>query len=621
MEGKIYYMFIYPNYNNRREEEKLKKKIIWLVVSCLMVLSLVISACGPKAAEEATVTEEGGQVVTTKGEENEEAVTEEGEALLPPDVPKYGGTVIRQIVGSALLFNPLESNRVNCGTCYVTQETLISGDWSKGPSGTNENDYFDGFGGQFKFLKGWLAESWELPDSQTIIYHIRHGVRWWNKPPVNGREVTAEDVAWTLNKYFTTTSTYVYLNFALAGMTPTSIKALDKYTVEVKLPPDCLGMFLVGTGDTAWIYPANITDQVDLSEWENAISTGAWMLTDYVPAVSQTYTKNPDYWQFDPNHPKNQLPYPDKMILLEISDQSTLLAAFRTGRMDMIRANSDDWQQLMKEHPELQYSRMQSSGIQLSGRLDKDLPFNDIRVRQALCMAINRQELIDTYYNGEAVLLGYPIKVHKAWAAMYTPLDELPESVQELFTYNPEKARQLLAEAGYPNGFKTTVACDSAPTTADFLSIIREYLLAIGVDMEIEVQGGGTWFSVWTGRTQKEMIYATMKPEHPYLFYCERKDQFWDSSFWSDPRIDQAFLEAKKYLGVDDAEIVRIMKEATPIILESAWGCWLPIPYSFFIWWPWFQGYHGEFDIGFNAQGHELTYIWIDEALKKSMGY
>jgi len=234
-------------------------------------------------------------------------------------------------------------------------------------------------------------------------------------------------------------------------------------------------------------------------------------------------------------------------------------------------------------------------------------------------MAINKQELIDDYYGGNAVLLGYPIKTHKVWEPMYIPLEEMPESVQEIFEYNPTKAKALLAEAGYPDGFKTKVQCGAGAT--DFLSIIKEYLAEINVDMEIEVLEGGAFFGVWMGRTHDEMIYAAQKPEHPYMFYCEIASNFWDCSFWSDPRIDAAYEDVKKYLGVNDVEIVRILRETSPIILENAWGVFLPIPYNYMLWWPWYQNYRGEFDLCYNAQGRDRTFIWIDEELKRSMGY
>lgn len=599
------------------------KKIIWILLSCLLLLSLIITSCDTSEKETKVTeeTEEEDKIVITESEGDTVEITEEeDEEIISPDEPKYGGTMTLTELLGASAFDPFDINHTMCGTVFITNEELVSGDLSKGPSGTGENDYFDGFAGQLKYVKGWLTESWELPDDQTIIYHVRQGVHWWDKPPVNGRELTADDIVWSLDTFFNSPKSHIYNLFGTVGMAPVSLTALDKYTVEIKIPEGMQGMWLVCIGANMYTFPEDITELVDLGDWKNAIGTGPWMLTDVVTDTSQTFTKNPNYWQMDPNHPENRLPYPNKFTSLRIPDASTQMAAFRTGQIDRLMVSWEDAKQLLKENPDLKYVKMQGSGYAIHLRVDKpELPFYDTQVRRALNMAINKQELIDDYYEGNAVMLGYPIKTHKVWDPMYIPLEELPETIQEIFTYNPEKAKQILANAGFPDGFKMKVTCNSV--FADFLSIIKEYLAAANVDMEIDSLEGGTFMSFWVGRKHEEAIYATLKPEHPYMFYTEQKTQWWDCSFWSDPRIDEAYRQVRQVLGINDAEVIRIMKEATPIILESAWGIWLPIPYSYTMYWPWFQGWNGEFDICYNDQGRDRTFVWIDAELKRDMGY
>ena len=125
------------------------RKVFWVLVSCLMVLSLVIASCATEEAGKGEVTEVGtGQTVTVGAEEEEkEVMEEEEEGLLSPDVPKYGGTFTRNPVLPASNYNPFAVNHIFCGSVYLTNEELICGDWSKGPAGTGENDFFDGFGG------------------------------------------------------------------------------------------------------------------------------------------------------------------------------------------------------------------------------------------------------------------------------------------------------------------------------------------------------------------------------------------------------------------------------------------------------------------------------------------
>jgi peptide/nickel transport system substrate-binding protein len=602
-------------------EQIMAKKIVWLVVSCLILLSLVLTSCGTKE-EETKVTEEGGQVVTTKEEVQEGEVTEE-EGLLPPEVPKYGGMGI-WVAGSSSHFDPLNFLHMYCQTVYFTQEELLTGDWKKGPAGTDETSLMYGTGGRIELMEGRLAESWESPDDETIIFHIRPGIHWWNKAPANGRELTADDVVWTMNQAFTNTGCYFYVNFTSVGLNPTSIKALDKYTVEVKLPPTSpAGFMLFELGDRLYqCCPEPYEAGLDMDDWRNAIGTASWMLTDYVAASSSTYKKNPNYWQYDPIHPENQLPYMDGIKILFITDASTSLAAFRTGKIDyLLGVNWEDKDSLISQNPELKYVNRYSMMYMVPcGRMDKpELPFADIRVRQALNIAINKQELVDSYYGGNADLLGYPVNKLPEFSPYYIPLEEQPEAVQELFTYNPEKAKQLLAEAGYPNGFKTNIIC--AQSNVDYLSIIREYLLAVGIDMELKPMEQGQYSSMAFGRTYEQMVYGMTRTDIPYMLFDLRKEQMFNPSGFEDERTREAWAEMSKVLGKNDAEVARIMRDIGTYALESAWGIWLPSPYTYAMWWPWFQNYHGEWDMGYACQERAWTYIWLDQDLKRSMGY
>ncbi len=607
------------------------------MVSCLMMVSLVVSSCGQKEAEEEVkVTEEGGQIITTK--EEVEKKSEEVSAPVEEAVEvtltrldgtkmvktvkkaKYGGTFVRT-GGDPQGWNPFVRLHQFTGQSWVTQEELITGDWSKGPAGTYETDLIFGFGGQMKYMTGWLAESWDLPDGETIIFHIRQGVHWWNKPPTNGRELTAEDVVWTIDKAFTSPNCWFYVNLTALDSSPTSVKVLDKYTVEVKVPPKMQGVLLLEIGDKLYQFPKDITEQVDLDDWKNAIGTGPWMLTDYVPSVSQTYTRNPNYWQFDPLQPENQLPYPDQSRLLNIPDVSTQMAAFRTGNLDLMEiVGWENAQNMLKENPDIQYNRRPVGGMSLlSGRQDKDLPFKDIRVRQAMNMAIDRQELIDDYYQGNAELVGYPVPNVKSFSSFYLTYEDLPASVQELFTYNPEKAKSLLAEAGYPNGFKTVVQCASG--NVDFVALLQDYLGRINIDVTVEPVEQAIFGGIQYGHNHKEMIYGMSSNWQPIVLMDVRKGNMWNVSGWTDQRINDAYEGISQAMGKDDDAVTRIMREIAPFILENAWAVWLPSPYSYSLWWPWVQNYHGEWDIGFSCQMRGFTYTWVDTDMKRSMGY
>jgi peptide/nickel transport system substrate-binding protein len=600
---------------------RMKKKIIWMLVSLLMVLSLMIASCGQK--EEAKVTEEEeGKVVITKGEaEGGKVVVEEEGGLLSPETPKYGGTLIG--TGSDPMgFDAGTMQSIMITETRIMNEPLLIGDWAKGPAGTDQVDWQLGHMGMVSVLTGALAESYELLGDDTIIFHIRPGVHWWNKPPMNGREFTADDAAWSLNREWANPGGWPRGSLPKEEW-PISITALDKYTLEIKVPPQAQGKELLFCGWYIQMLPREVVEKYgDMNDWENVVGTGAFMLTDYVASSSLTYSRNPDYWQVDPIHPENQLPYLNSVKLLIISDLSSIQAAFRTGKIDMLGGISiEDFDRFKQTNPELIYSQTFPWIPKYPcGRVDKaELPFKDVRVRQAMNLAVNQQEILDSYYQGQGTMLGYPFVPSKSFADVYVPVEEMPETVRELFEYHPDKAKQLLADAGYPNGFKTKITCTS--DQVDFLSILREYLLDVDIDMELDVQEGGAYFGMLKGRTFPEMITGDTYPFGYYNMEEVRPESMSNPSFWGDDETRAAYDEAKKWLAKDDTKVRQAVKAVVPHILENAWGIWLPVSYEYWMWWPWVQNYHGETNFGHISTHLYRKYIWIDMELKKSMGY
>ncbi|UCD08750.1 MAG: hypothetical protein JSU79_10385, partial [Dehalococcoidales bacterium] len=305
------------------------KKLIGISVSCLMVLSLVLASCETTTTEEGKVTEEGEAkvVITETGtEEKEKEVVEKETGLLSPEVPKYGG--VYTIHGGTPDNWDYDLGMLMVSSMYMGEE-LIMGDWKKGPAGTGETGWTHGFGGFIELDTGSLAESWELPDAETVIYHIRPGVHFWDKPPTNGREFTAEDAAWNMDRHFSSSRSYLSFGYTRVGYNPTSIKALDKYTLELKVKPEMQGMVgLLVCGEYLWHISPDVVEQYgDMQDWRNFCGTGPFMLTDVIVESSLVYERNPNYWQYDPLHPENRLPYMDGVKVIAIDDLSSQLAA------------------------------------------------------------------------------------------------------------------------------------------------------------------------------------------------------------------------------------------------------------------------------------------------------
>ncbi len=587
------------------------RKTIWLLVSSLMVLSLVIASCGGGETETETETGTG---------------TETGGGYAPRTEPKYGGQFVRIGLGDYRSIDYAAAR--DMFTPMLMGEELLMGDWTRGPAGTGENNWDGGFAGFISQLTGKLAESWEMPDSETLLYHIRKGVHWWDKPPANGREMTADDVVWNLERIFSSNLSYLYNSYTTVDKQPRSFEAIDDYTVEVKVKPEWQGLMATVVGDFAWhICPdaieANGGKPLDVDQWQDFIGTGAYMMSNWVTSSYIEFEKNPNYWQTDPINKGNKLPYPDGIKESIIADKSTQLAAFRTGKADMVSwgINWEDVEQLTAQHPELlTYSHPAASISFIWPRLDKDYPWNDIRVRYAMNLAVNQQDILDNYYGGYADLLAWPYPNLKVFSPVYTPLEEQSQIVQDLFGYDPERAKELLAEAGYPDGFKCKVDCSSAQT--DYLSIYKEYLAAVGIDMELANLENSVYMSVWIGGTYEQMLYANDYVGNAYRMMCMTEASIWNYSRFKADKTEAAVQTISENLGKNDTVVAATMKEIGPWELEQSVPIYMPGPHAFVVWWPWLQNFYGAVEGGgYSNLDEYIMYIWLDTNMKKGMGY
>ena len=179
------------------------------------------------------------------------------------------------------------------------------------------------------------------------------------------------------------------------------------------------------------------------------------------------------------------------------------------------------------------------SGQFLAMRVDTK-PFDDIRVRRALNLAVNKQEIVKEYYGGNAELFAYP--QHPDYPGYFEPLEAMPDTVKELFTYNPEKAKKLLAEAGVPKGFTFKVqVCSCSPDHMDLLPLVAAYLEQVGVKLDIQPMEYGAFLSAMTTKTNAAGYL--MDNGHTNPTSTIRKSfvhrQVWNPSQWSDPELRQ----------------------------------------------------------------------------------
>src|SRR5947207_2312728 len=297
-----------------------------------------------------------------------------------------------------------------------------------------------------------LAERWEQPNDTTYVFHLRQGVKWHNKPPLNGRELVADDVKFTYDRFLREPGNP--LRFTLESVD--HIEVVDRYTVKFVLKEPFVWLVNVLANPLGtWIIAPEVVQQFgDLKKPESVIGTGPFLLDHYEPNVKTVFKRNPDYFLKDQ-------PYVDGVEWLVLEDESTGLAMYRTGQIDCgpwhwWSVRQADLESLQKSHPHLMYRDFLSivtSGITM--RTDQP-PFNDVRVRRAISQALDRQGLIEAVpLRGEATPA-----IGRGLAEWSLSVDQLGAGAQ-YYQYDPKEAKRLLAEAGYPKGFKTQLTATS----------------------------------------------------------------------------------------------------------------------------------------------------------------
>jgi peptide/nickel transport system substrate-binding protein len=613
-------------------ERTMKKKIMWVVVSCLMALSLVIASCGPKVVEEEKKEEEKAVVTTKEEEKVEEEVVTEKPGILPPEVPKYGGTLTLATPTDPTNFDDCRKGTAGGQASVYCYQRFMVEDWTRGPAGSGVTDLNAGGGAVEDYMLPQVAESWTLPEPGVWVLKIRQGIHWQLVDSdagrlMNGRELTADDVVWSWNRHKNSPTSWLYVSQPNVAKTST-IEKTGPWEVTVRTPVEYWTSFLwviYGAGSQR-IHPREVVEKYgSVEDWRNVVGTGPFIFADYVPGSLVRLVRNPNYWEKDPvgTGKGNQVPYIDEVKELIIPDLSTQQAALRSGKIDtLLGVTREQWEVLMQQCPDLLYCRTLSNQPWVIGMRtnNPDLPYHDVRVRQALMLATDFETIKRDLYKGEAEIDVWP--VNKTIAGLYKPLEEMPESVQELFVYNPEKAKTLLADAGYPDGFKAKVVVSSSAASIDELSIFVDMWDKVDVTLEMDVREPGGYFTIAMARRHEEMIYRSMFSTLSIQLFQSgwRGTSSFNSSFVNDPAgsiplLEDIYNEMQTYIFTDTPRAYEAYKSAKSYLLEQAYYIPRPTPYTYNLWWPWLQNYYGQF------YGEYARFYWIDEAMKKSMGY
>ncbi len=598
-----------PAFAERLVKPLLKRRWLWagaaaVLVALIFVLVNVFQSPGtPSVAPpgEETPSEEAVTTTppTTPTEEASWWETKWGE-------PKYGGTLVYRATFIDVVTDPLDPRAPQFGPWL---EALFMDDM------TVDRDEF-GFGCNFfpvEYRAGQLAESWEQPDPTTVVVYLRQGVVW-KGGPAEGREFTSDDVVYTYDKVLGVGEfAGEDPNSVFSGVIPsvTECVAIDRYTVEFHL--SSTSFFTIYEVLNPWMsitiapreWYEELTEE-EQADWHNVTGTGPFMLTDYGDGTSMTCARNPDYYGIDARY-GNKLPYADAFKILVIPDMDTALAALRTGQIDIL-ADARTYptlpaaQQLAQTSPEINQFSWPVGGPGVFFHWDQGSgtitpPFDDIKVRTAMQLAIDNALIAETYYFG--TVDGTPTGLMSPLAEDWDfPFDEWPVELQAEYGYDLEAARQLMTAAGYVSNPLEVEILTSTSDDLELLEILQAQFADIGINMTINSMGmmeqrplvqQGNFELLWTSITggtnssPKDVIQS---------FYSQKFERIGMGGGVIDAAYD-AIVE-RFMAATTEAEAQDIFKEADRYWLEQHWAVITFPSWSTQFHQPWIKGYMGE---------------------------
>ena len=539
--------------------------------------------------------------------------------------PKYGGTITIQATADITNFDPYN----------LAQLPTVMGGWLElfyNPNWTLDPAIFD-----YKltvlnpdYWKPFLATGWEFSDPSTLVLHLRHDVYWQNLAPMNGRQFLASDVVFHFDRQYGLGDGYTTrdpnLSLPAAGV-PNLISCTnpDNFTVVMgySLPnPAQILQSLEGFTCQLDIEPPEVVQQNgNTNNWHQAVGTGPFILTDFVSGGSATMVRNPTYWGVDERHPQNKLPYVDKLQVLIIPNQATGLAAMRAGKIDIMGGLSLVQAQAMQQtNPNInQITIPPNTALTVDPRNDL-APYNNINVRIALQEALNLPLIASSYYAGTASPLPSSLTSIAQNGGGF-PYSKWPATLQAQYTYNPTGAKQLLASAGFPNGFNTNVVADNS-ADLNLLQIVQSEFAAIGVTMSINLMTTAAWSSyVQTNHSYDALAYRagsgtlgqTQTPTSQLNRF--RTGVTYNYMLISDSKIDNWYTQA---MAATDPNVwLQILEQENEYIAAQHFTISLLEVNSFTLCQPWLIGYNGQAQvIGTNACGMGFygARCWIDHS-------
>lgn len=388
-----------------------------------------------------------------------------------------------------------------------------------------------------------LAESWERLDDYNVVFHLKKGVKFHN-----GEEMTAEDVQFTLERAASSPQT-LYLFKPI-----TKVTVLDKYTVQVTTETP-FGALL---NNLASVQGGIVSKKAVMEYGEDYVNhpvgTGQYKFKEWSPGNKIVFERFDDNFKGVTNF--------KEVTFVTIPEVSNRMIALETGEADVAFDIGIMDKESIEKSKDLELVEVESPSLLYLGFDQTNPLYQNKKLREAIAYAIDNQTFVDVVFRGSAVAATSPLP--KAAPAFNTQV--------KTYEQNVEKAKNLLKEAGYPNGLNIELWCMDDGPRVDMCVIIQDQLKKIGINAEIKIFEFGSYVSK-TALPNKELYFLSWNSSgdgdvalYP-LFHSSQQGAPGNRSYYSNPKIDELLDKAR--VSVDEAERTKLYKEVQEILQED----------------------------------------------------
>ncbi len=406
-----------------------------------------------------------------------------------------------------------------------------------------------------------LADSWAISrDGLTYTFKLRKGIKFHDGTPLN-----AEAVKFSIERQinpehpFNKLGKYPFANYFFGNVK--AVEALDEGTVQFILKEPRASFLAILTAGAASIVSPTAVRKWGADYALNPVGTGPFRYVSWERGQRVVLGRNTDYWK----HPVKI----ERVIYRPIVEDQARLTELLTGTLDLIVGVPPDFVGTLEGNPRVAVLKQVGAHVWYLGINNQKKPFDDPRVRQALNYAVDKEAIVRDVLKGTGAVSKGPV-LPDTWAA---------DAAMKAYPYDPARAKKLLADAGYPNGFSTTLwvpeSGSGMQSPVAMSTVIQSNLRAVGVNVTLQTMEWGAFLTKLRSKEQElfalSWMAGTEDPDlvlYPLLHGSQWTPNGPNRALYKNPRFDDLLTQGRQV--TDQAKRAEIYREAQRILVEDA---------------------------------------------------